>query len=283
MLNKNDLSLRQQIGRGNRSLVFTSSAFFNESKSAFADKKSRTCRNFCTRNNGIQSDLSRFQNGKAWLKAKFGKATIGSNSLFKKLLVPSQKKHKIKKEDETDTGTKAPCEEAVEANAGGLAFLPSRASDYTFTPAQKLELDLGNDLGPERATSFPALGQAWRAPKRNQPYLLNKALLGSASESTDEPHAGKLARVVLVGDPAETNRAPFDLPEAEAESVAGYNVEYVRDAILNSSLLAGKELRLRSPLNKRGFPDRKICSHECCPRGRVQEGLCRFLSTWCIS
>ncbi|CAN1798268.1 NADH-ubiquinone oxidoreductase chain 1 [Linum perenne] len=54
----------------------------------------------------------------------------------------------------------------------------------------------------------------------------------------DEPHAGKLACVFLAGEPAENNRAPFDLIEAEVESVAGYNVEYARDAIFNSPLLA---------------------------------------------
>ncbi|KAI3669414.1 hypothetical protein L6452_40649 [Arctium lappa] len=40
------------------------------------------------------------------------------------------------------------------------------------------------------------------------------------------------------GKGLETTQAPFDLPEADADSVAGYNVEYARDAILNSSLLA---------------------------------------------
>ena len=38
--------------------------------------------------------------------------------------------------------------------------------------------------------------------------------------------------------PLPFGRAPPDPPEAEAESVAGYNAEYARDAILRSSLLA---------------------------------------------
>nr|WRK83569.1 NADH dehydrogenase subunit 1 [Picria felterrae] len=39
---------------------------------------------------------------------------------------------------------------------------------------------------------------------------------------------------------AETNRAPFDLPEAEAESVAGYNVEYARSSMGSALFFLGE-------------------------------------------
>jgi len=48
---------------------------------------------------------------------------------------------------------------------------------------------------------------------------------------------------------AETNRHPFDLPEAEAELVSGYNVEYSARGFALFFLAEYSNIILRSALN----------------------------------
>ncbi len=58
----------------------------------------------------------------------------------------------------------------------------------------------------------------WRTDWVEVPFLPNWLIL--------KPLALPAAAIFLVGGFAETNRAPFDLPEAETELVAGYHTEY---------------------------------------------------------
>ncbi|PHU00432.1 NADH-ubiquinone oxidoreductase chain 1 [Capsicum chinense] len=118
----------------------------------------------------------------------------------------------------------------------------ARSASYLERGIQPLEiLSIGSCVPDGIDNERPNRGTTWDGNGSAHMHNLMKALqsrlmIGSALESTDEPYAGKSAQLVLAGD-LETNRASFDLPEAEAKSVAGYNVDCAGDAILNSSLL----------------------------------------------
>jgi len=58
-----------------------------------------------------------------------------------------------------------------------------------------------------------------------------------------------LALLFFISSLAETNRPPFDLPEAEAELVAGYNVEYAGMSFALFSLGEYANIILMSCLN----------------------------------
>lgn len=66
------------------------------------------------------------------------------------------------------------------------------------------------------------------------------------ADGTEEVYRGLMGvgRIWVVGSRAERNRHPFDLPEAEAELVSGYNVEYAGIAFALFFLAEYSNIRL---------------------------------------